>query len=83
MFSGNTSGVLFLVSRDYPNCFTVRLRLPPSKQLDEVALQVAKRSAAPDGSISGAALKGSSRAKTSTPDFHFWNFQMARDVVLS
>jgi len=44
MFSGNTSGVLFLVSRDYPNCFTVRLRLPPSKQLDEVALQVAKRS---------------------------------------
>jgi hypothetical protein len=45
------SGVLFLASREYPFCFNVRLRLPPSAPLAEAAKRVAKKSNYPRDSL--------------------------------
>jgi hypothetical protein len=45
------SGVLFLASREYPFCFNVRLRLPPSAPLAEAAKRVAKKSNYPRESL--------------------------------
>jgi hypothetical protein len=45
------SGVLFLASREYPFCFNVRLRLPPSAPLEEAAKRVARKGNYPRESL--------------------------------